>query len=674
MTDSIWTGNSGAPLLNLEGKVIGMFVSNYDTGDNQISDLAIPSNALKAMLTRPSRGKESVQIGNEKTDSLDSRPTVPQLAKKALAATVSLQMQDENGVIQGRGSGFFVRRNLIATNFHVIDGATKGNMRLVNTKTTYRIDGVTATDESNDLALLKVAVKGVKPLLLGDSDAVEVGETVYAAGNPLGFEGTFSDGIVSGRRDSATKHARLQMTAPISPGSSGGPVLNRDGEVIGVSTSVYNPLFGQNLNFAVPSKALKALLTQSGEAKPLSTRNTSFSHIGYLRRGNEKSLSGDFEGAIREFTQAIRLNPKFVSAYVNRGIAKSDLGKLNAAVADYDVAISLDPDYALAYVARGVAKRKLGKHHAAIADFDTAIRINPDADTYIHRGVVKAELKQYTNAIADYDTAIRINRHDALAYTFRGFAKGKLGQHVAAISDYDAALRLDPNNESTYYSRGNAKKKLGRFSSAITDYDIAIRLDPKYAKAYLNRGVAKAELSQHIAAIADFDAAIRLNPDYAFAYYCRGLTEARLGQHSAAITNYDVAIRLNPNYADAYYNRGLTKARLGEHLAAIADYNVVLRLDPNDANAYFLRGRARYRLDRYSAAIADFDVVTSLSPDYAEAYLDRALCNAMLSRYSLARQDFSTAEKLANRASDQDLKSRIELWRPWFSELDQSDH
>ena len=326
MTDSIWTGNSGAPLLNLEGKVIGMFVSNYDTGDNQISDLAIPSNALKAMLTRPSRGKESVQIGNEKTDSLDSRPTVPQLAKKALAATVSLQMQDENGVIQGRGSGFFVRRNLIATNFHVIDGATKGNMRLVNTKTTYRIDGVTATDESNDLALLKVAVKGVKPLLLGDSDAVEVGETVYAAGNPLGFEGTFSDGIVSGRRDSATKHARLQMTAPISPGSSGGPVLNRDGEVIGVSTSVYNPLFGQNLNFAVPSKALKALLTQSGEAKPLSTRNTSFSHIGYLRRGNEKSLSGDFEGAIREFTQAIRLNPKFVSAYVNRGIAKSDLG------------------------------------------------------------------------------------------------------------------------------------------------------------------------------------------------------------------------------------------------------------------------------------------------------------------------------------------------------------
>ena len=148
--------------------------------------------------------------------------SVPELAQKALAATVSLEMQDENGNTLGQGSGFFVRRNLIATNFHVIDGAAKGYARLVNTAITYPIEGVTATDETNDLALLKVTVHGILPLELGDSNAVQIGETVYVAGNPLGFEGTFSDGIISGRRDSATKKERLQMTAPISPGSSGG--------------------------------------------------------------------------------------------------------------------------------------------------------------------------------------------------------------------------------------------------------------------------------------------------------------------------------------------------------------------------------------------------------------------------------------------------------------------
>ena len=72
----------------------------------------------------------------------------------------------------------------------------------------------------NDLALLKVTAYGIKPLSLDDSDTVKIGETVYVAGNPKGLEGTFSDGIISSRRDTYTKE-RLQMTAPISPGSSG---------------------------------------------------------------------------------------------------------------------------------------------------------------------------------------------------------------------------------------------------------------------------------------------------------------------------------------------------------------------------------------------------------------------------------------------------------------------
>ena len=206
-----------------------------------------------------------------------SAQSVPQLARKTLSATVFLELQNENGDTHGHGSGFFVQPNLIVTNFHVIDGAVKGYVKLVNTATSYPIEGVTAVDETNNLVLLKVTIHGITPLDLGDSDAVQIGETVYVAGNPLGFEGTFSDGIISGRRDSATNKERLQMTAPISPGSSGGPVLNRKGQVIGVSTSVYNPIFGQNLNFAVPSNALKALLNQSGNTNPLSNGSATVS-------------------------------------------------------------------------------------------------------------------------------------------------------------------------------------------------------------------------------------------------------------------------------------------------------------------------------------------------------------------------------------------------------------
>lgn len=184
--------------------------------------------------------------------------TVPEIAEKALAATVYLEMQDSNGKTLGFGSGFFIKPNLIATNYHVIAGAASGTAKLVGKSTTYKVEGFTATYKYNDLALLKVSASGINPLPIGNSDAVKIGETVYVAGNPKGLEGTFSDGIISSRHGGTAK-GRLQMTAPISPGSSGGPVLNRKGEVIGVSVAAHRDLDAQNLNADTKARAEKAL-------------------------------------------------------------------------------------------------------------------------------------------------------------------------------------------------------------------------------------------------------------------------------------------------------------------------------------------------------------------------------------------------------------------------------
>ena len=504
--------------------------------------------------------------------------TVPQIAEKALATTVSLEMQDKNGVLLGRGSGFFVRHDLIAANYHVIEGAAQGTVKLVGKETKYTIEGFTATDKTNDLALLKVTVYGIKPLPLGDSDTVRVGETIYVAGNPIGLEGTISHGIISGRRDRYTKE-RLQMTVPISPGSSGGPVLNSKGKVIGVSVSGYHGLGVQNLNFVIPSNYLKTLLTQSGTVKPLSQQNQSISAETHLYRGNDKYKSGDYEGAIADYTQAIRLKPDYADAYNNRGIAKDDLGQYLAAIADYDTAIRLKPDYADTYNNRGIVKARLGQHLDAIADYNTAIRLKSDyADAYVNRGNAKARLGQHLAAIADYDTAIRFKPNYADTYNNRGIVKARLGQHLAAIADYDTAIRLKPNYADTYNNRGAVKDDLRQHLAAIADYDTAIRLKPDYADTYNNRGNAKASLRQHLAAIADYDTAIRLKPDHARAYASRGLPKARLGQHLAAIADYDTAIRLKPNHADAYYYRAVSKTMLERLWEARQDLRTALKL------------------------------------------------------------------------------------------------
>ena len=193
--------------------------------------------------------------------------TPQQIAQKAFRSTVLLVMEDKNGQPLSLGSGFFVKQGQIATNLHVVEGATRGYAKLVGKETKFNIEGYTAIDEKRDLIILKVTDFGTQTIPLGNSDLAQVGETVYAVGNPRGLEGTFSNGIISSIRPVGSDKL-IQITAPLSPGSSGGPVLNGKGEVIGVSVLTIRD--GQNLNFAIPSNYLKNLIAKVRDAKPLS--------------------------------------------------------------------------------------------------------------------------------------------------------------------------------------------------------------------------------------------------------------------------------------------------------------------------------------------------------------------------------------------------------------------
>jgi len=184
--------------------------------------------------------------------------TARDVAQKTLPSVVLLMMLDANSQPVSLGSGFFVRDDIVATNLHVIGKAVKGYAKLVGQNTKYEINGIVGIDKSRDLVIL--SIKGIKSSLLpiGDCKSQKVGDAVYVAGNPLGLEGTFSQGIISGIRQIGPDFL-FQITAPISPGSSGGPLLNEKGEVIGVAVATFKG--GQNLNFAIPSSYLISLLS-----------------------------------------------------------------------------------------------------------------------------------------------------------------------------------------------------------------------------------------------------------------------------------------------------------------------------------------------------------------------------------------------------------------------------
>jgi S1-C subfamily serine protease len=177
------------------------------------------------------------------------------IAKANLQSVVTLVALDDHEQPLSLGSGFFTSATgLVATNAHVIEGATKIIVRWLGKSGT--ATRIVKFDPRFDVAIVQTSFSGTPIAKLGDSDLVTVGEEVVALGSPYGLEGTVSTGIISGIRPiGAVKY--LQITAPISPGSSGGPIFNGNAVVIGIATAAISS--GQNLNFALPANILKQI-------------------------------------------------------------------------------------------------------------------------------------------------------------------------------------------------------------------------------------------------------------------------------------------------------------------------------------------------------------------------------------------------------------------------------
>ena len=370
-------------------------------------------------------------------------------------------------------------------------------------------------------------------------------------------------------------------------------------------------------------------------------------------RGEAKGLKDDFDGAIRDCDQAIRLDPNCAFAYVVRGRAKSDKGDVSGAIRDCDRAIRLEPSSSVAYQIRAVAKESKGDLGGAIRDWDKAIQLDPRNEVaYALRGYAKAGKGDVSGAILDYDRAIQLDPDYAVAYAWRGWAKVGKGDRDGAIRDCDKAIRLDPNYAVAYGFRGGAKAGKGDFDGAIRDFDQAIRLNPSHAVAYAWRGEAKARKGDWDGAIRDYDQAIRLDPRYALAYAWRGIAKLDKGDLDGAIRDCDQAIRLIPNYALSYLSRGRAKAGKNDWSGAIWDFEKAqsldrtIHLEPSDARAYRERGSARANAGDYDGAIRDCDRAMQLDPKHAEAYLYRGRAKVRKRDLDGAIRDFDKAIQL----------------------------
>lgn len=198
--------------------------------------------------------------------------TLEELAAQATQSVVLIDVRTSSTSRQG--SGFLVDENgRILTNQHVIRDVQSIRVKL-SSGDVYDSVRILAVDERRDLAILQIAGFKLPALELGDSDAVRIGTPVVLIGSPMGLENTVTTGIVSGRRQEPEGYQLLQMSAPASRGSSGGPLMTMDGVVVGIASSQMNA--GQNLNFALPINYARGLLSNlTGEPVAVVTPTSS---------------------------------------------------------------------------------------------------------------------------------------------------------------------------------------------------------------------------------------------------------------------------------------------------------------------------------------------------------------------------------------------------------------
>jgi tetratricopeptide (TPR) repeat protein len=482
---------------------------------------------------------------------------LPEIIKKIQPSVVVILTYDKEGQISSQGSGFFINEmGDVITNRHVLEGANSAKVKTANGNI-YPITKVLAEDKDGDLVRVTVDIPAIAVhASLVSTTIPEVGERVIVIGSPLGLEQTVSDGIVSAVRDIPAFGKIIQITAPTSPGSSGSPVVNMKGEIIGVAT--FQMVEGQNLNFAIPGE--RSLKLAQGKVQTLPE---------WVKGGEKEGLdsaewlyyaglvfvwSEDYEKALSCFEQAVKKDTGNADAYFYIGLCNGELGRHNDEVEAYKQAIRIKPDWAGAHYNLGLAYYLIGRYNEAIEASKQAIRIKPDyADAFNNLGV----------------------------------AYGKLGRYNEAVEACKQAIRIKPDYAEAHCNLGSAYDELGRHNEAIEAYKQAIRIKPDYAEAHYDLGVAYAKLSHDNEAIESFEQAIRIKPDYANAHCGLGISYSKLGRFNEATQALKQAIRIKPDLAEAHCALGLVYLMLEDSGSALEEYKILKNLDKDLANKLF---------------------------------------------------------------------------------------
>lgn len=397
-------------------------------------------------------------------------------------SVVVIYSYDNKGNKIAQGSGVvFDEAGYVVTNFHVLSGGVDIKVQHYN-KSIIDIS-VAGFDELKDVLVLKIPQGTLPSLKIADTTKIKPGQRIYAIGSPLGLENSISEGVISGLRYSYYENVEyIQISAPVSHGSSGGAVVNSFGELVGISTFVLKD--GQNLNFAIKVNDFIALTNINLSVKELQC-NLLFS------KGMEAYKLQKYKEAINFYTDYLKIKDDNEEVYFNRALAITKIYDYKWAINDYTQALKINPKYISALFNRASIYSHIDEYDNAVKDYSKILELNPmDADSYLFRGINYIKIKNSNLALEDLTKAISMSPQNEKAYNFRGVAYKNLSKYDEALADLNKAIDLNYEYVEAYYNRGDIYLTKKELLKCIADNTRAIELDPQFGLAYINRGIA----------------------------------------------------------------------------------------------------------------------------------------------------------------------------------------
>jgi len=499
------------------------------------------------------------------------------LYDRAAPSVVTIFVKDGNGEPIGIGSGFFVDETLcsaryelhdlekkyaesctndgtptqhgyVLTNYHVIRPAVSIDVATLSGDEGF-VSWVIAEDERADLALLSVNVQSSSPVRgvrLATLDP-RVLSTVYAIGSPKGLAGSASEGKVSGYQEIDEGSHWLQTTAPISPGSSGGPLLLADGALAGVTT--FHLRDGQNLNFAVPASGVRAFLATAGFRARDPAEGAS---LPWCEDRAFRGTTAAIEMELREYTaaekSAVALLDKARREMEETGNDEQSNAKFNHAIA---LAKSAEPSlpYEFKYLAHYIA----GRSHVGIWTREAIAKWEKSREPLEGFMARHGDSPHAQSAIHHFEYLTTLKPDFAPGWEQLANCYSNLERKTDALLAADTLVRLMPRCAIAHFTRAKCHRSLQQLDTARADQRTAIELSPLTAMLHYKLAEMLSDVGDYDKAIESFEKALGLGGSPELVQYALGLTHKRAGNLDKAIVAFTKlkALRFSPAWCDS---------------------------------------------------------------------------------------------------------------------------